>query len=444
VTLAVFHLFSGITQQQITQWDEARQIASALEMLKNQRWIVTTYLGETDYWNVKPPLSVWATALSYSLIDPPLLALRLPSLIAAMLTTLLVFLYACRWAGFYAGLLASIFFLTAWPIFTLHAARTADPDMLFILFVTLAWFLFARHQRSALAWAYVCLGFAFLAKSFHVAPYALAAFLYGAHLYRRGQLGLPDVVRLPCFFLLPVLPWAITRYCIDGAHFFEVMLFFDVIERSMHRIAGIRGSEPSLNYSYVLFCCGIWFWGFIALLAMTINRCATPLRDSRLLLPMLWTLLPLAVYWIAATKLEWYIYAILPPLVVVCAVLIVQAWAKLPRFRVAVISILLASSFAVQESVMIDYVTKGVFAKDEVIEALVKLSATIPGHQFTVYMETGNSILHPYEHHYATALLLKNIQIAKGGRAAFLQTKINDDVFFIKSNGQIIARRTQQ
>ncbi|MFZ2725407.1 MAG: hypothetical protein WAX77_04065 [Methylococcaceae bacterium] len=64
IVLALFNTFTNIEQQQIAQWDEARHIGSAIEMLKNQQWLVTTYLGETDYWNVKPPLSIWLTALS--------------------------------------------------------------------------------------------------------------------------------------------------------------------------------------------------------------------------------------------------------------------------------------------------------------------------------------------------------------------------------------------
>lgn len=445
LVLALFNTFTNIEQQQIAQWDEARHIASAIEMLKNQQWLVTTYLGETDYWNVKPPLSIWLTALSYHFFSPPLLALRLPSLIAVLLTTYIIFLYAKQWAGFYAGILASAFFLIAWPLFTSHAARTADPDMVFVLFTTLAWFLLAQNQRKTLFLAYIVLGFAFLAKSFHVAPYGLAAFLYCVYLYKQQQLVLLDLIRLPLCFLLPVLPWVIARYLADGGHFFEVMLFFDVVKRTTQAISGVHG-ESALHYFYVLFCSGIFFTIPIAGLSILFSRYWQVWRDKRFIIPLLWTILPLVTYMSATTKLDWYIYPVLPPLMVISAVIIVSAWAKLNNISSLFLGILLSLSFLLQEQMIVDYVIKVVPAEDKICLALEKLSKSAPNKYFKVFMESNPNFFHSkhyfYQHHYATALMLGNIELIKGGKEAFLQTD-DSEVFLIDKDGHIVLKQAK-
>ena len=50
----VFFLLGNVP---VEAWDEARHGVSAYEMLVSHAWIVNTYRGEVDYWNLKPPLS---------------------------------------------------------------------------------------------------------------------------------------------------------------------------------------------------------------------------------------------------------------------------------------------------------------------------------------------------------------------------------------------------
>ena len=445
--LAIFHTFFNIHKQEITQWDEARHIVSALEMLTNQQWLVTTYMGHPDYWNVKPPLAVWLIALSYQLISPPLLALRLPALIATLITTYLVFLYAKRWAGFYAGLLASGFWLTAWPLFTSHAARTADPDMVFILFISAACYLLTRQAKRDFFWAYLLLGMAFLAKSFHVAPYGLAAFLYCSYLCYKRQLTLKQLLALPCVFLLPIAPWAVGRYIADGGHFFEVMLFYDVIKRSHHTIAGAADESPLL-YWRVLFFSGMSVALAIAGLGLLLTRAksfSSHQLNAPFLLAGLWIIVPFITYSIAATKLDWYIYGVFSPLAVICAVIIQQTWQILPRLGQLLVSILLALNFLTQEYMLLDYIVYGALIEDKCETALRQLSAQTLDKKAVVFMENNPSFLHPdinfYQHHYATALMLKNIQLHKGGKADFLKLPATNKAFLISVQGQIIARR---
>lgn len=36
-------------------------------MLQNRDYIKSTYMGETEYWNLKPPLGIWLIGLAYKI-----------------------------------------------------------------------------------------------------------------------------------------------------------------------------------------------------------------------------------------------------------------------------------------------------------------------------------------------------------------------------------------
>lgn len=66
-------------------YDEQRHAVNAYEMVVNNDYLVNTYFGEPDYFNLKPPLSMWAIALSYQLLGFTLQAVRIPSAIASFI-----------------------------------------------------------------------------------------------------------------------------------------------------------------------------------------------------------------------------------------------------------------------------------------------------------------------------------------------------------------------
>ena len=105
-----------------------------------------------DHWNTKPPLLIWFMALFLRFGFPPLLAVRLPCIMAATATVLLVFFFCRnvlhdRLAGLFAGLT-----LPAAPLFVgWHAGRTADYDSLVTLFTllyTLAFWGISTHKAA--------------------------------------------------------------------------------------------------------------------------------------------------------------------------------------------------------------------------------------------------------------------------------------------------------
>jgi len=56
--LGLFLLFGHIEKLPLRQYDEARQAINAMEMVQSGNWLVTTYDGEPETWNTKPPLLI--------------------------------------------------------------------------------------------------------------------------------------------------------------------------------------------------------------------------------------------------------------------------------------------------------------------------------------------------------------------------------------------------
>ncbi len=122
-------------------WDESRNANNALEMSRNGNIIVTYFNGAPDRWNTKPPLLIWFMALLLRMGMPPLLAVRLPSIVAATASVLLVWAFCRNYLNDrLAGLFAGLTLLSA-PLFVgWHAGRTGDFDA-FVTFFTLLYTL---------------------------------------------------------------------------------------------------------------------------------------------------------------------------------------------------------------------------------------------------------------------------------------------------------------
>jgi 4-amino-4-deoxy-L-arabinose transferase-like glycosyltransferase len=131
-------------------WDESRNANSGLEMSQSGNLLVTYFHGAPEHWSTKPPLVIWFIALFLRIGLPPLLAVRLPSILAATGGVLLAFLFCRIWLhDRVAGMFAGLTMLSA-PLFVgWHAGRTGDFDTevaLFTLIYTLAFWGYIEAQ----------------------------------------------------------------------------------------------------------------------------------------------------------------------------------------------------------------------------------------------------------------------------------------------------------
>jgi 4-amino-4-deoxy-L-arabinose transferase-like glycosyltransferase len=303
-------------------WDESRVANNAIEMAKHGGWIVTTFGGVPDHWELKPPLLVWAMAALLRTDMDPMLAIRLPAIFATMGTVLLV--YACcrvllkdRLAGLIGGLLlvCSVSFIGN------HVGRTGDYDAL-LCFLTLGFVICAglyidrqiidgqtRGPGLWIAAAAVLLVLAILTKSV-AGGLTVPGVLAYAIVRRRFLTVLADwrawlsVVGAA----VVVVGWFVLREQLDPGYLAAVWNY-DIAGTMLTDLEGhhggpayyawvlLRGFEPAMLLSPTLL---VMLWE------------ADPKRRRLCLLTGLGALSCLAVISVARTNLYWYAAPIVP------------------------------------------------------------------------------------------------------------------------------------
>jgi 4-amino-4-deoxy-L-arabinose transferase-like glycosyltransferase len=177
VTVAVSTIFGLRLSRQPIVGEETRWATGAREMLATGDWIVPRQQGQV--FPERPPMTMWAmAAVGWLRGDVDALAIRLPSALAVVLTSLLVYCYTRAFATQLAALAAAL----AYPTFgqVLQIGRLGESEAVFALFVSgslLIWHLgYMRKWRPALAWSagFGCAALAALTKGPQAPVYFVA------------------------------------------------------------------------------------------------------------------------------------------------------------------------------------------------------------------------------------------------------------------------------
>jgi len=128
--------------------EESRWATMAREMIASGDWIVPRQQG--TIFPERPPLGSWAIALvgmARGQVD--LVAIRLPSVVATLLLSLLIYAYARTWMAKRAALAAAVIYPTFGQVLAL--GRFGESEALFTLFV--AGSLLAWHAGYVRGWS---------------------------------------------------------------------------------------------------------------------------------------------------------------------------------------------------------------------------------------------------------------------------------------------------
>jgi 4-amino-4-deoxy-L-arabinose transferase-like glycosyltransferase len=139
--------------------EETRWATGAREMLASGDWVVPCQQGQV--FAERPPMSMWMMAAAGWLrgdVDP--IAVRLPSVVAVVLTSLLIYAYTRSFASRSAALIAALAYSTMGQV--LQIGRLGESEALFTLLVSaslLLWHVsYIRGWRPLFVWT---IGFAF-------------------------------------------------------------------------------------------------------------------------------------------------------------------------------------------------------------------------------------------------------------------------------------------
>ncbi|MFT5280397.1 MAG: 4-amino-4-deoxy-L-arabinose transferase-like glycosyltransferase, partial [Bacteroidia bacterium] len=168
LVIATFLAFWKLGTKDIEDWDEARQVITAVEMEHRGNYFDYFYADKIDTWNAKPPLLIWSMVGAYKLLGPSIFSSRLPSAVAAITFFFLVFSFVNLYRSKFFAFGVCLVLMSCRAVFEPHIGRTADFDAFLILFLAGFTYCFALHHdfkhRYAILGAGVFLGLAFYCK----------------------------------------------------------------------------------------------------------------------------------------------------------------------------------------------------------------------------------------------------------------------------------------
>ena len=330
ITLAIAALNLGyrLDREIVTTWDESLYATSAAEMVKSGDWLVTTFHGDVDYYNTKPPLNVWLIASSFKLFGINLWALRLPSFLAAFATIAVVQTWCRRVLNATTAILATLVLSTTFGFLYVHSARSGNPDAWLALDILLTvitlWSAMASPWR--LVWFGPLAAVAFLLKGMAVLlPLSIVA--AALLLWRVPRRMLAPLVTAAALFVVPTGAWAVARWRFDRWRFFDGLFNYDFVALVSRPLEG--HSHSWLFYLNILQKDHYdWLVTAVVLLLVMIlaRRDRHPLRipgsrDVRLLFGA-WAGATLIIPTLMATKVAWYLNPFYPLFAILVAVII--------------------------------------------------------------------------------------------------------------------------
>lgn len=293
--------------------DEPRYARVAVEMQRASEWVRPTLQGEP--WLEKPPLYYWLAGAAFRVLGETEAAARVPSVLALLLLTGATALFGARLYGSAAGLHAG--FVAGTALLPFAYGRAASMDMLLAATVTLAIGL-AGLRLLGIAGSTACVaaaaaaGLATLAKGplgLLLPGLVVAGYLVSTREWRRLRELLAPAAVLA--FAVVALPWYVAILRDQGRHFLDVF----ILNHNLQRFTSEIHNHPGPFWYYLpLLLAGLFPWSGLAVPALL----RTAFRDSgadRFVL--LWLLLPLAFFSLAASKLPGYILPCIPPLAIV-------------------------------------------------------------------------------------------------------------------------------
>ncbi|MBE5881086.1 MAG: hypothetical protein E7289_02060 [Lachnospiraceae bacterium] len=328
IAVIAFLAFYKLDVKYVDPWDEARHGVNAYEMANGGSLFQNTYLRAADYYNLKPPLSMWCIMAGMALFGNGVFGLRFYSALCYVLLAVIAGLFIKKKYGKSESLFAIAFLAINTTSFQAHMVRAGDADSLFVLFFSLAMLCMMQIPEKKYN-LYLCglfFALAFLTKSFHA---GVIAAIGGLYLLLTGQikkLSLRNWLIFLVSIFVPILLWAVPRAMIDGLAFFEKMWETDVLGRTdgtlQNNIAPFTyyleyyfgassGKVTPYLCAFVICLIGLFLF----------SRNFTWQNREKYIGWLLWIVVPFVAFSLVTNKLLWYMYPVLVPILLAAGIM---------------------------------------------------------------------------------------------------------------------------
>ena len=360
IGVIAFLAFYRLDVKYVDPWDEARHGVNAYEMLNGGSLFQNTYLRQADYYNLKPPLSMWCIMLGMVVFGNSVFALRFYSAFCYCVLAVCAGLFLRRY-GKAESLLGVAFLAVNTTAFQAHMIRAGDADSLFVLLFTLSMLCMMKipEQKYNLYLCGLFFSMAFLTKSYHAGVIAVIGGLYLILTGQIKRLGVKNWLLFLLSILVPILLWAVPRMLVDKTVFFQKMWETDVLGRAdgtlqnniapfayyfEYFLGASSGKVTAYLCAFVICLIGLFVF----------SKSFTWKNRENYLGWVLWIFVPALAFSLVQNKLLWYMYPVLIPLLLAAGVFagrIIKSGKIVPWLRVVFASLVL---------LVLLYYTKGI------------------------------------------------------------------------------------
>lgn len=438
--------FGNLDVWRIEDYDEARHGINAYEMIKNNDYLVHTFLGEPDLWNTKPPLSFWLISLAYRMFGYNSFALRFFNALSGMLAAVLISGWAMKYYGKWAAPLVLLMLCADSILFGLHFIRFGDADSQYQLFFTLAMLCLMLSYKK-FSWLYGCgifFSLAFLDKSVHALMIPAICFFTLLFTGKIKELTWKRTLLLLASGLTIVLIWVLARISRDGLAFFTNSFELDVANRMRGGNAEpLYANQPVFFYNLLAvfgkpanLLCLVLCLGSAAILFFKKIK-LTPFTQHVAIASMLWLLVPIVLYTVAGVKFRWYVYSGLYALPAFTSILVftVLKSGVFKRTMIASISVFCAALIGLSVCNVISI--SGIWF-DQTVQEFIRQSLDRDidegKHAYILYAENGYTTWMPGD--ILTAQFYGDLICVDGGLEAFEADSEHSLLYIARTNNE--------
>ena len=297
--------------------DEPDIAEVALAMYLSGDWISPRRMGVV--WVDYPPMIYWVANISAHIFDSMnAFTLRLPNGLTAIAIVLITGATAARWFDARTGFWAAFALMTS--VLFVYEANSYRPDLLFTVFISSAFILYADGSLDKpRLWlrmaAFACLGFAMLSKGI------LGLLLPGLilvlwHLSRKEWLRIVQLAPLSLISLLIFLPWVAGTAQTMGWD----NILMEFYEQNFARFeSGFRGHAQPFWYYLKNFWIDFMPWSWLVPVALIWTVKSGLLKNERVQLLCWWFGTFFVFLSIAETKRQLYMLPAFPAVALLLA-----------------------------------------------------------------------------------------------------------------------------
>ena len=161
---------------------ESRNGVNAIEMMTSSDMFHLQYGDKPDNWQVKPPLTIWATGISFNLFGFNEFALRLPMALATIFAFLFLFKTITLYQQADFAFFTCLILLSVKGLVGRHITDLGEYDALLVCFMMMAVYHFLKYldfkKRKSQFISAIFFGLAFFTKGFGIVPVLVGLVLY--------------------------------------------------------------------------------------------------------------------------------------------------------------------------------------------------------------------------------------------------------------------------